>query len=150
MENNSATVHSMYSSLLLSQVVKWYRVFKFSRCPAQVTGYFKHLCRVLFVFHKAAVIVDEIVLRLLYNFLLLLFFNLKTLMVTDKLSGLDSYGRPVVRDDWNLRWATKICSLIVLRTTTFLIFLVFYYEDFQRLVCICNLLLWISLHCQRR
>ena len=26
------------------------RVFKFSRCPAQVTGYFKHLCRVLFVF----------------------------------------------------------------------------------------------------
>ena len=26
-----------------------FRVFKFSRCPAQVTGYFKHLRRVLFV-----------------------------------------------------------------------------------------------------
>ena len=51
------------------------RVFKFSRCPVQVTGYLKHLRCVLFVFHKAAVIGDEIVLRLLYNFLLLLFFN---------------------------------------------------------------------------
>ena len=52
-----------------------------ARRPAQVTGYFKHLRRVLFVFHKAAVIGDEIVLRLLYNFLLLLCFNLKTLTI---------------------------------------------------------------------
>ena len=60
------------------------RVFKFSRRPAQVTGYFKHLRQVLFVFHKAAVIGDETVLRLFYNFLLLLFFNLKTL---DEMTG---------------------------------------------------------------
>ena len=55
------------------------RIFKFSRRLVQISGYFKHLHRVLFVFHKAAIIGDEIVLRLLYNFLLLLFFSLKTL-----------------------------------------------------------------------
>ena len=36
------------------------RVFKFSWRPAQVTGYFKHLCRVHFVFQKVIVIFEEI------------------------------------------------------------------------------------------
>ena len=30
------------------KILMFYRVFKFSRRPAQVTGYFKHLRRVLF------------------------------------------------------------------------------------------------------
>ena len=75
-------------SCLVTQVCCCYnsckcRVFKFYWYVVQVTSYFKHLRRVLFVFQhlipQGRRYCDEIVLWLLYNFLLLLFSYLKTL-----------------------------------------------------------------------
>ena len=46
--------------LLLQRRSTLIRVFKLSRRLAQVNGYFKHLRRVLFVFQKVIVILEEI------------------------------------------------------------------------------------------
>ena len=89
----------LVGSCLVTQVCCCYsfckcRVFKFCWYVVQVTSYFKYLCWVLFVFQhlipQGRRYCDEIVLWLLYNFLLLL-ENLVSVHLHSRFLTLDDF-----------------------------------------------------------